>query len=107
MFAYSTVSQLGYMFVAVGVLAPTAAVFHLVTHAFFKALLFLSQSGVVMHAMLGHLDMRKMSGLKRVLPKTRMGHPDRLPGAGRLSGCSVASSLKTKSSAKAFEPQRR
>ncbi len=69
-FAYSTVSQLGYMFVAVGVLAPMAGVFHLVTHAFFKALLFLS-SGVVMHAMLGHLDMRKMSGLKTVLPKTR------------------------------------
>jgi NADH-quinone oxidoreductase subunit L len=69
-FAYSTISQLGYMFVGVGVLAPTAAVFHLVTHAFFKALLFLS-SGVVMHAMLGHLDMRKMSGIKRDLPMTR------------------------------------
>ena len=70
-FAYSTVSQLGYMFVGVGVLAPTTAVFHLVTHAFFKALLFLS-SGVVMHAMLGHLDLRKMSGLKNVLPKTNL-----------------------------------
>jgi NADH-quinone oxidoreductase subunit L len=69
-FAYSTVSQLGFMFVAVACLAPVAAVFHLVTHAFFKALLFLS-SGVVMHAMLGHLDMRKMSGLKTQLPKTR------------------------------------
>src|SRR5262249_25717992 len=68
-FAYSTISQLGFMFAAVGVLAPVARSFHLVTHAFFKALLFLS-SGVVMHAMLGHLDMRKMSGLKRVLPKT-------------------------------------
>jgi len=70
-FAYSTISQLGYMFVAVGILAPTAAVFHLLTHAFFKALLFLS-SGVVMHAMLGHLDLRKMSGLKKVLPKTNI-----------------------------------
>jgi NADH-quinone oxidoreductase subunit L len=69
-FAYSTISQLGYMFVGVGVLAPVPAVFHLVTHAFFKALLFLS-CGVVMHAMLGHLDMRKMSGLKKVLPITR------------------------------------
>src|SRR5206468_12197749 len=69
-FAYSTISQLGFMFVAVGVLAPVAGVFHLVTHAFFKALLFLS-SGVVMHAMAGELDMRKFSGLKRVLPKTR------------------------------------
>jgi NADH-quinone oxidoreductase subunit L len=70
-FAYSTISQLGYMFVGVGVLAPVPAVFHLVTHAFFKALLFLS-SGVVMHAMMGHLDMRKMSGLKRVLPITNI-----------------------------------
>src|SRR2546423_2519410 len=69
-FAYSTISQLGFMFVAVGVFAPVAGVFHLVTHAFFKALLFLA-SGVVMHAMAGELDMRKMSGLKRVLPKTR------------------------------------
>jgi NADH-quinone oxidoreductase subunit L len=68
--AYSTVSQLGFMFVGVGVLAPVAGVFHLVTHAFFKALLFLS-SGVVMHAMSGILDMREMSGLKAVLPKTR------------------------------------
>ena len=69
-FAYSTVSQLGFMFVGVGALAPVAGVFHLVTHAFFKALLFLS-SGVVMHAMLGHLDLRRMSGLKHVMPKTR------------------------------------
>ena len=68
--AYSTISQLGYMFVAVAVLAPVAGVFHLVTHAFFKALLFLS-AGVVMHAMNGHLDLRKMSGLKHRLPKTR------------------------------------
>src|SRR5947207_1612932 len=70
-FAYSTISQLGFMFVGVGVFAPVAGVFHLVTHAFFKALLFLS-SGVVMHAMSGELDMRKMSGLKTVLPKTRI-----------------------------------
>jgi NADH-quinone oxidoreductase subunit L len=69
--AYSTISQLGFMFAAVGLLAPVAGIFHLVTHAFFKALLFLS-SGVVMHAMLGHLDMRKMSGLKSVLPATRL-----------------------------------
>jgi len=69
-FAYSTVSQLGFMFVAVGVFAPVAAVFHLVTHAFFKALLFLS-SGVVMHATGGELDLSKMSGMKAVLPKTR------------------------------------
>ena len=68
-FAYSTISQLGYMFVGVAVLAPVAGMFHLVTHAFFKALLFLS-SGVVMHAMAGELDMRKMSGLRKVLPMT-------------------------------------
>jgi len=68
-FAYSTISQLGYMFAGVGVLAPVAGIFHLVTHAFFKALLFLG-SGVVMHAMQGELDMRKMSGLKRLLPWT-------------------------------------
>jgi NADH-quinone oxidoreductase subunit L len=70
-FAYSTISQLGFMFTAVGCLAPVAGVFHLVTHAFFKALLFLS-SGVVMHAMAGELDMRKMSGIKRVLPITNI-----------------------------------
>jgi NADH-quinone oxidoreductase subunit L len=70
-FAYSTVSQLGFMFVGVGCLAPVAGVFHLLTHAFFKALLFLS-SGIVMHAMGGELDMRKMSGLKSVLPKTNI-----------------------------------
>jgi NADH-quinone oxidoreductase subunit L len=69
-FAYSTISQLGFMFVAAAVLAPVAAVFHLITHAFFKALLFLS-SGVVMHAMNGELDLRKMSGIKKQLPLTR------------------------------------
>jgi NADH-quinone oxidoreductase subunit L len=70
-FAYSTISQLGFMFAGVGVLAPVAGVFHLITHAFFKALLFLG-SGVVMHAMMGELDLRKMSGLKHRLPKTRI-----------------------------------
>src|SRR6185437_688939 len=70
-FAYSTISQLGFMFVAVGCLAPVAGVFHLVTHAFFKALLFLS-SGVVMHAMAGELDMRKMSGIRKQLPLTNI-----------------------------------
>jgi NADH-quinone oxidoreductase subunit L len=69
-FAYSTVSQLGFMFVAAAALAPVAAIFHLVTHAFFKALLFLG-SGVIMHATHGELDMRKISGLKKFLPVTR------------------------------------
>jgi NADH-quinone oxidoreductase subunit L len=67
--AYSTVSQLGYMFLAAGVGAYTAAVFHLATHAFFKALLFLG-SGSVIHAMGGEQDMRRMGGLKQYLPTT-------------------------------------
>jgi NADH-quinone oxidoreductase subunit L len=67
--AYSTVSQLGYMFLACGVGAYVAAIFHLVTHAFFKALLFLS-AGSVIHAMGGEQDMRKMGGLAKRLPKT-------------------------------------
>jgi NADH-quinone oxidoreductase subunit L len=68
-FAYSTVSQLGYMFMGVGALAAGGAVFHLLTHAFFKALLFLT-AGSVMHAMAGQLDLRRMSGLRRRLPVT-------------------------------------
>lgn len=67
--AYSTVSQLGYMFLAVGVGAFGAAVFHLFTHAFFKACLFLG-SGSVIHAMGGEQDMRKMGGLKEHMPRT-------------------------------------
>jgi NADH-quinone oxidoreductase subunit L len=67
--AYSTMSQLGYMFFAIGVSAYSAAVFHLMTHAFFKALLFLG-AGSVIHAMSGEQDMRKMGGLFRVVPKT-------------------------------------
>ena len=67
--AYSTVSQLGYMFVAAGVGAYSAAIFHLGTHAFFKALLFLG-SGSVIHAMSGEQDMHKMGGLRKALPVT-------------------------------------
>jgi NADH-quinone oxidoreductase subunit L len=67
--AYSTVSQLGYMFLACGIGAYTAAIFHLMTHAFFKALLFLS-AGSVIHALSGEQDVRKMGGLKRHLPWT-------------------------------------
>jgi len=69
--AYSTVSQLGYMFLACGVGAFGAGIFHLGTHAFFKALLFLG-SGSVIHAMSGEQDMRKMGGLKDKLPWTRL-----------------------------------
>ncbi|MCX7381745.1 MAG: NADH-quinone oxidoreductase subunit L [Alphaproteobacteria bacterium] len=67
--AYSTCSQLGYMFVAAGVGAYQASVFHLLTHAFFKALLFLS-AGSVIHAMSDEQDIRKMGGLARKIPLT-------------------------------------
>jgi len=68
--AYSTISQLAFMFVALGCAAPDVAVFHVFTHAFFKALLFLT-AGSVMHAMGGVIDLRYFSGLRDVLPKTR------------------------------------
>ena len=67
--AYSTVSQLGLMFIALGVEAYTSAMFHLMTHAFFKALLFLG-AGSVIHAMSGEQDMRFMGGLKSKIPVT-------------------------------------
>jgi NADH-quinone oxidoreductase subunit L len=67
--AYSTVSQLGYMFTAMGVGAYAAGIFHLFTHAFFKALLFLG-SGAVIHALAGEQDLRNMGGLKKDLPIT-------------------------------------
>jgi NADH-quinone oxidoreductase subunit L len=67
--AYSTCSQLGYMFAAAGVGAYQASVFHLITHAFFKALLFLS-AGSVIHAMSDEQDMRKMGGLAKIIPIT-------------------------------------
>jgi NADH-quinone oxidoreductase subunit L len=67
--AYSTVSQLGYMFAAAGVAAYGAAMFHLMTHAFFKALLFLA-AGSVIHGLSGEQDMRKMGGLRKEMPWT-------------------------------------
>ncbi len=89
--AYSTVSQLGFMFLALGCagfspelasFAVTAAMFHLFTHAFFKALLFLG-AGSVMHGMGNVIDMRKFGGLRRVMPVT---HWTFLCGAGALAG---------------------
>ncbi len=68
-FAYSTVSQLGYMFVGVGCGAFSAGIYHLMTHAFFKALLFLG-AGSVIHAMAGEQDMRRMGGLRKKIPWT-------------------------------------
>ena len=67
--AYSTISQLGYMFLACGAAAYSAAIFHLVTHAFFKALLFLA-AGSVIHALGGQQDMRAMGGLRKTIPIT-------------------------------------
>src|SRR5439155_25939538 len=67
--AYSTVSQLGFMFLGAGVGAFVASIFHLMTHAFFKACLFLG-SGSVIHAMGGGQDIRRMGGLRRWLPVT-------------------------------------
>ena len=69
--AYSTVSQLGYMFLALGVGAYTGAVFHVMTHAFFKALLFLG-AGSVIHAMSGEQDIRNMGGLKKYMSITHI-----------------------------------
>ncbi len=69
MLAYSTISQLGYMFMACGVGVFAAGIFHLVTHAFFKSLLFLA-AGSVMHALRGELDMRKMGGLRQRMRTT-------------------------------------
>ena len=80
--AYSTVSQLGFMFLACGVGAYAAAIFHLVTHAFFKALLFLA-AGSVIHALAGEQDIRKMGGLWKALPTT---HGVFLIGTAAIAG---------------------
>ncbi len=80
--AYSTISQIGYMFIGCGVGAYAAGMFHLTTHAFFKSLLFLA-AGSVMHALSGELDMQKMGGLKKYLPLT---YPTFLIGAIAISG---------------------
>lgn len=80
--AYSTISQLGYMFLALGVQAPPAAFFHLTTHAFFKALLFLA-AGSVMHALHGQIDLRRLGGVGRAMPLTFLGF---VVGALSLSG---------------------
>ncbi len=90
--AYSTVSQLGFMFVALGVGAYTTAMFHLMTHAFFKALLFLG-SGSVIHAMSGEQDMRVMGGLKKKIPVT---HFTFLIGTLAISGFPFLSGMISK-----------
>ena len=90
--AYSTVSQLGYMFMAAGVGAYAFAVFHLVTHAFFKALLFLG-AGSVIHAMGGEQDIRKMGGLRGIMPVTAVTF---LLGALAISGFPLLSGFFSK-----------
>jgi len=90
--AYSTISQLGYMFIGCGVGAYAAGVFHLYTHAFFKSLLFLA-AGSVMHALSGELDMRKMGGLRKYLPRT---YPTFLIGAVAIAGVPFLSGFFSK-----------
>ncbi len=90
--AYSTVSQLGYMFLGVGAGAFAAGIFHLFTHAFFKALLFLG-AGSVMHALHGELDVRKMGGLRAKLPIT---YKTFVVGAAALAGFPLLSGFFSK-----------
>jgi len=90
--AYSTVSQIGYMFIGCGVGAYAAGMFHLVTHAFFKSLLFLA-AGSVIHALSGAQDLRKMGGLRKLLPRT---FPVFLTGAAALSGVPFLSGFFSK-----------
>ncbi|MBB5376923.1 NADH-quinone oxidoreductase subunit L [Deinococcus metalli] len=99
--AYSTVSQLGYMFMAVGLHAYTAGVFHLLTHAFFKALLFLA-AGAVIHAVHEEQDVRQMGGLRRFMPFT---HVVSLMGVLAICGIPIWSGFFSKDAilAAAFE----
>ena len=90
--AYSTISQIGYMFIGCGVGAYAAGMFHLYTHAFFKSLLFLA-AGSVMHALSGELDMRKMGGLRKYLPFT---YPTFLIGAIAIAGVPFLSGFFSK-----------
>jgi NADH-quinone oxidoreductase subunit L len=90
--AYSTISQLGYMFMGVGSGAVSSGIFHLMTHAFFKALLFLA-AGSVMHAMGNVIDMRRFGGLRRVLPIT---HGTFLCGAAALAAVPLTSGFWSK-----------
>jgi len=90
--AYSTISQLGYMFLGVGVYAADSALFHLFTHAFFKALLFLA-AGSVMHALGGIIDVRRFSGLRKILPYTFITF---VVGALALSGFPMFSGFFSK-----------
>jgi len=96
--AYSTVSQLGLMFVGLGLGAYTAALFHVTTHAFFKALLFLG-SGSVIHGMSGEQDIRKMGGLKKYMPTT---HWTFLVGTLAITGFPLLSGFFSKDEISGF-----
>jgi NADH-quinone oxidoreductase subunit L len=90
--AYSTISQIGYMFIGCGVGAYAAGMFHLATHAFFKSLLFLA-AGSVIHALSGEQDIRRMGGLRKCLPRT---FPTFLAGALAISGIPFLSGFFSK-----------
>ncbi len=90
--AYSTMSQLGYMFLAMGIGVYSLGMFHLMTHAFFKALLFMA-AGSVIHSLDGEQDLRKMGGLKKVMPLT---HATFLIGALALAGFPLTSGYFSK-----------
>jgi NADH-quinone oxidoreductase subunit L len=90
--AYSTMSQIGYMFLAAGIGAYGYAIFHLMTHAFFKALLFMS-AGLVIHHLDGEQDIRKMGGLKNVMPRTHIAFA---AGALALMGIPIFSGFWSK-----------
>ena len=99
--AYSTVSQLGYMFLAMGVGAFAAGIFHLYTHAFFKALLFLG-SGAVIHALAGEQDMRQHGRPEAATCRSPTGRSSSARSPSPACRCSPGSSARTRSSAKAF-----
>jgi NADH-quinone oxidoreductase subunit L len=90
--AYSTMSQIGYMFVAAGIGAYSYAIFHLTTHAFFKALLFMS-AGVVIHHLGGEQDIRRMGGLRSLMPRTHVAF---LVGSLALAGIPIFSGFWSK-----------
>jgi NADH-quinone oxidoreductase subunit L len=92
--AYSTMSQIGYMFLGAGLGAYANGMFHLMTHAFFKALLFMA-AGIVIHSLVAEEDMRNMGGLGRLLPKTRLAF---LVGALALAGMPPLSGFFSKDS---------
>src|SRR5436190_6477223 len=100
--AYSTMSQIGYMFLGAGLGAYANAMFHLMTHAFFKALLFLA-AGVVIHALAGEQDIRKLAGVGRLLPVTRIAF---LIGSFALVGMPAFAGFFSKASVIAAELSR-